>query len=77
MPAPTHRLRLIRGGADERGAEAPADSRSATAHRGDTRPYAELLDIAGRCSFYAALTTWVFDSVAPRASDPKSGGRRR
>jgi hypothetical protein len=77
MPAPTHRLRLIRGGADGRGAEAPADSRSATANLGDTPAYAELLDIAGRCSFYAALTTWVFDSVAPRASDPKSRGRRR
>jgi hypothetical protein len=77
MPAPTHRLRLIRGGADGRGAEAPADSRSVTSHRGDTPPYAELLDIAGRCSFYAALTTWVFDSVAPRASDPRFKGRRR
>ena len=79
MPAPTGRarLRLVRGGADGRGAEAPADSRSAAARRGDSPPYAELLEIAGRCSFYAALTTGVFDSVAPRASDTRFRGRRR
>jgi hypothetical protein len=77
VPAPTHRLRLIRGGADGRGAEAPADARSVTAHRGDTPPYAELLDIAGRCSFYAALTSWVFDSMVPTAGDSKLKGRRR
>jgi hypothetical protein len=77
MPAPTHRLRLIRGGADGRGAEAPADSRSAAAQGGETPPYAELLEIAGRCSFYAALTTSVFDSLAWRASDSRFRGRRK
>jgi hypothetical protein len=87
MPAPTNsggptppgraRLRLIRGGADERGAEVPADSRSSAAHKRDTAPYAELLEIAGRCSFYAALTTSVFDSIAWRASDSRFRGRRK
>jgi hypothetical protein len=43
----------------------------------DSEPYGQLVEIARRRAFYAALTSQVFDSAVARATDPRFRRRQR
>lgn len=67
-------LILIRGGASRQSSEEPpGPSRLADA----SAPYSQLVELARRRAFYAALTAEVFDSAVTRACDPRFRRRRR
>jgi hypothetical protein len=67
-------LVLIRGGASRVATEQP---RKPDKLQDDAPPYAELVEIARRRAFYAALTDKVFDASVERAGDPRFRKRRR
>jgi hypothetical protein len=67
-------LVLIRGGASR---VASVEPRKIDKLQDDSPPYAELVEIARRRAFYAALTEKVFDETVARAGDPRFRKRRR
>lgn len=72
MPRPP--LVLIRGGASRQATEEPlGPARLSDA----STPYGQLVELARRRAFYAALTTQVFDATVARSSDPRFRKRPR